>query len=228
MTTLYRRLTLTGAGLVTLATLVASSVHLYAVSSAAGAGWLSFLTPVAVDGLGLTAAVSLWAARQRSEEASTSAIAAFVLAISASIGGNVLWPFLPELSEKALQVLAAVVAVYPAVALAISVELVLAAVRQQEDTVSAEEETVPSEQVTVSETQTVETLELSEVAREDVPAEPEQMSLLPLPDDPLSRLRHLLTEKPDATSSELAQLVGRSASWVRGKRAVIRKELTAA
>ena len=139
-----------------------------------------------------------------------------------------MWPFQPELSEKALQVLAAVVDFYPAVALAISVELVLAAVRQQEDTVSAEEETVPSEQVTVSETQTVETLELSEVAREDVPAEPEQMSLLPLPDDPLSRLRHLLTEKPDATSSELAQLVGRSASWVRGKRAVIRKELTAA
>lgn len=215
MITLYRRLTLTGAGLVTLATLVASSVHLYAVSSAAGAGWLSFLTPVAVDGLGLTAAVSLWAARQRGEEASTSAIAAFVLAISASIGGNVLWPFLPELSEKALQVLAAVVAVYPAVALAISVELVLAAVKQQEE----------PETEGVSEVETVEALELSEVVREDVPAEPEQASLPSLPDDPLSRLKHLLAEQPNATSSELAQLVGRSASWVRAKRAVIRKEL---
>lgn len=215
MITLYRRLTLTGAGLVTLATLVASSVHLYAVSSAAGAGWLSFLTPVAVDGLGLTAAVSLWAARQRGEEASTSAIAAFVLAISASIGGNVLWPFLPELSEKALQVLAAVVAVYPAVALAISVELVLAAVKQPETE-------------GVSEVETVEALELSEVVREDVPAEPEQASLPSLPDDPLSRLKHLLAEQPNATSSELAQLVGRSASWVRAKRSVIRKELTPA
>ncbi len=195
MTTTYRRLSLTGAGLVTLVTLVVSSVHLYEVSKTAGAGWLSLLTPVAVDGLGLTAAVSMWSARRAGEEASGSAVAAMIVALSASIGGNVLWPLLDTLAPEAVRVLAAIVAVYPAIALALSMELVLTAVREA----SGSAVTETTEELTVSTPETVGG------------------------DDPLSRLRQLMSARPDATSTELAPEVGRSASWVRMRRREIRQ-----
>lgn len=199
MTQAYRNLTLIGAGAVTLATLIVSSVHLYVVSVAASAGWLAFLTPVAVDFLGMTAAVSLWAARRNGEEASTNAILAFLLSLSASISGNVLYPFLDTLSESALKVLSAIVAVYPAIALAVSIELVLAAIQQ--------EPSQPQQEVTETESVTV-----TEVIQ---------------PETPIDMLRRLMSERPDATSAELAAIVGRSASWVRAKRSVIRKEVAA-
>ena len=197
MTETYQRLTLIGAGIVTFTVLVISSVHLFQVSLIAGAGWLSVLTPVAVDALGLTAAVSLWSARRNGEKASGFAVTALILSIAASVCGNALWPFLSERWPDHVQALAAIVAVYPAVALAISVELVLAAIRQ--DTSQPVEETLETESVTVTE--------------------------VIQPETPIDMLRRLMSERPDATSAELAQLVGRSASWVRAKRSEIRKEV---
>jgi len=214
MTETYQRLTLIGAGIVTFTVLVISSVHLFQVSMVAGAGWLSVLTPVAVDALGLTAAVSLWSARRNGEKASGFAVTALILSIAASVCGNALWPFLSELRPEHVQVLAAIVATYPAVALAISVELVLAAIRQepsqpqQEVPGQSEIDRVTGSPATcLTETESVTVTEVFQ------------------PETPIDMLRRLMSERPDATSAELAQLVGRSASWVRAKRSEIRKEV---
>mgnify|MGYP001195756603 CR=1 FL=1 len=209
VTETYRRLTLVGAGAVTFTVLVISSVHLYQLSVTANAGWLAFLTPVAVDALGLTAAVSLWASRQQGDRVSGVAVLAFLLSLTASICGNILWPFLDELSEEQVKLISAVVAVYPAIALAISVELVLAAIRQEP---SEPEEPVaaPIEEVS---------------APEEAVSAPEEPPITT--EAPIDTLRRLLQETPDATSAELAAVVGMSASWIRSKRALLRREQTA-
>lgn len=195
-----RQIVLVGASAVALTTLVVSFTHLVTVALAANAGWLAWLTPLSVDGLAIVSAVSLWSARQNQEKTSTSAVTALTLSLLVSVAGNGTFPFLDRLTPEQVQYLSAIVAVLPAVCLALSVEIVLSVV----GSTSASPDTRVSETVT-------ESLTLTEV----VPANPVPVVI---DEDPMTKLRQALAENPSATSSELAPIVGRSASWVRSKR----------
>jgi hypothetical protein len=74
-----RTLTLVGAAAVAIVTLVISSVHIYELSVIAGAGWLAFLVPASVDGLGLSSAVAAWNARRNNEKVPVAAVTALGL-----------------------------------------------------------------------------------------------------------------------------------------------------
>jgi hypothetical protein len=130
-------------------------------------------------------------------------VLALVLSLAASIAGNLAFPFLGSLPVDFLPVLSAIVAVYPALALAVSVELVLSAIR-------------PDRAPTTSTETVTESLTLTEVT-----ARPDIGTADVSPDDPMATLRLALEENPGASSEELAPAIGRSASWVRSKRSEI-------
>ena len=194
----------------------ASTVHLYELSVAAGAGWLSAVTPIAVDGLALASSLSLWTARRSGATPPGFAIAGLALALLASAAGNVLWPFLDTIGARVWPVIAAVVALYPVLALFVSAELALSTLGRPvpvPDTAPVESPDTDTATVEVSTTP---------VEVPDTPSPVEVPDTAPHT-SPVETLAKLLAERPNAPSTELAPLVGRSPSWVRWKRAELRR-----
>ena len=211
----------------------ASTVHLYELSVAAGAGWLSAVTPIAVDGLAIVSSVSLWTARRSGATPPGFAVAGLALALLASAAGNALWPFLDVIDARAWPVIAAVVALYPVLALFVSAELALSTLGRPVPT-TVEAPDTDTATVEASNTAPSPTASPSTAPTESPDAEPVESPDTPSlvvesPDtapstSPVEKLARLLAERPNAPSTELAPLVGRSPSWVRWKRAELRRE----
>ena len=217
----------------------ASTVHLYELSVAAGAGWLSAVTPIAVDGLALVSSVSLWSARRSGVSPSGYAIAGLALALVASAAGNVLWPFLGMIGARAWPVIAAVVALYPVLALFVAAELALSTLGRPvpvPDAAPVEAPVTDATSVEAPDTPDATPVEAPDTAPSptaspstaptespDTPSPVEEPVTAPT-EPPIEALARLLAERPNAPSTELAPLVGRSPSWVRWKRAELRRE----
>ena len=230
----------------------ASTVHLYELSVAAGAGWLSAVTPIAVDGLAIVSSVSLWTARRSGATPPGFAVAGLALALLASAAGNALWPFLDVIDARAWPVIAAVVALYPVLALFVAAELALSTLGRSVPAPDESPNAAPSPTASPSATpiEAPDTADATPVEAPDTapsptaspstaPTESPDAEPVESPDtpslvvespdtapstSPVEKLARLLAERPNAPSTELAPLVGRSPSWVRWKRAELRRE----
>src|SRR5690606_25488339 len=181
------------------------------------------VTPIAVDGLAIVSSVSLWTARRSGATPPGFAVAGLALALLASAAGNALWPFLDVIDARVWPVIAAVVALYPVLALFVSAELALSTLgRPAPTTVEAPDtdtapveapDTAPTASPDTAPTESPDTPSLVVESPDTVPST-----------SPVEKLARLLAERPNAPSTELAPLVGRSPSWVRWRRAELRRE----
>lgn len=115
----------TGAASVALVALVAAIVsysHMYVLASRAGEGWRAWLEPLSVDGLLVGSSLVLYV-RQRSSWLTWASV---FLGILVSLAAN--------LAAAAPELVSRLVAAWPAVALALSYEVLLSIVRQGSDT----------------------------------------------------------------------------------------------
>lgn len=203
----------------------ASTVHLYELSVTAGAGWLSAVTPIAVDGLAVASSLSLWSARRLGATPPGFAVAGLALALLASAAGNALWPFLDTIDDRAWPVIAAVVALYPVLALFVAAELALSTLGRSVPAPVEAPDTPDAAPVEVPDTAPSPTASPNTPSPTASPntAPTESPDAAPV-ESPVEKLARLLAERPNAPSTELAPLVGRSPSWVRWKRAELRRE----
>lgn len=120
---------------------VVSYLHMQTVAAAAGEQWRAWLLPLSVDGLVISASLAAFRAKRANLPIHGMTKLSLVIGLVVSIAANVLVPFLRNLDTQQRSWLSAVVAAWPAVALALAFEEFL----RLRHTASAEAETPETE-----------------------------------------------------------------------------------
>lgn len=118
--------TIAAVALVALVAAVASYAHVHTLAERAGEGWRAYLSPLSVDGLLVAASMVMLVRRRAGLPAGALPWVGLVLGLGASLAANVAAAH-PEWRTPWLD---GVVSAWPAVALAISFELLILVVRE--------------------------------------------------------------------------------------------------
>lgn len=122
-----RVVTIGAVSVVALVAATASYAHVYTLAERAGEGWRALLSPLSVDGLLVAASMVMLVRRRAGLPAGVLPWTGLVLGLGASLAANVAAAH----PEWRTPVLDGVVSAWPAVALAISFELLVLAVREE-------------------------------------------------------------------------------------------------
>lgn len=123
--TAVTRVTRLAVAIVALVAAIVSYQHMQSVAAFAGEGWVSYLLPLAVDGLVVAASLAAWRSHQQGEPVSRTTKISLAVGLGVSLAANIVVPFLGSITPTQTAWLAAAVAAYPAVALALSFEQML-------------------------------------------------------------------------------------------------------
>lgn len=118
--------TVAAVSVVALVAATASYAHVHTLADRAGEGWRAFLSPLSVDGLLVAASMVMLVRRRAGLAAGVLPWAGLVLGLGASLGANVAASH-PEWRTPLLD---GFVSAWPAIALAISFELLILVVRE--------------------------------------------------------------------------------------------------
>lgn len=122
-----RTVTVAAVSVVALVAATASFAHVHTLAERAGEGWRALLSPLSVDGLLVAASMVMLVRRRAGLPAGVLPWTGLVLGLGASLAANVAAAH----PEWRTPVLDGVVSAWPAVALAISFELLILVVREQ-------------------------------------------------------------------------------------------------
>lgn len=138
-----RPVTLLSVGVVAAVAAVVSYAHMYEVAEFAGEGWRAVLLPLSVDGLVVAASLAAWQAKRRDEPVPGMTALSLTVGLLVSVAANVAVPFLPETPEALPGGFSAVVAAWPAVALALAFEQLLKLRASAADAAASDAAAVP-------------------------------------------------------------------------------------